>query len=393
MIFLASPEALQPGSYTLTELGHAKRSWRSGRGRVLPVLLGDAPMERLDPYLRVLNVLRPVGNARAEVLTEARRLWPMPATPAPSATPGRRLGRAPRTRLLLSAALLSVLCLAGFLGYRQFDVVPDAKDATVLSGPDDNAPLISGPEDGTALISGPEGGTPLISGPEGGTPLISGRRDQTADPATGSGTATATTTATTGEAGTTPRPGDGAQTPELTRALALRERAQPLLKLVRDAVSGDEYDAPDPDALRPSLSASTIADIVAWQRATRTGPENEQTVGAYQFVSADLKRLAANLALAPEKVAFTPEIQDAMALVLLEQSGLGDFLSGRMSEADFANEIAKLWAAFPVVSDVAGPDGERVERGSSYYRSYGKRPGVEPDRVLAALRDVQTRAG
>ena len=76
MIFLASPAALEEGRYTLTELKFAKQKWRSGKGRVLPVILGGAKIEDLDAYLSILNVLRPAGNARAEILAETRRMWP-----------------------------------------------------------------------------------------------------------------------------------------------------------------------------------------------------------------------------------------------------------------------------------------------------------------------------
>ncbi len=75
MIFLAYPEAVEPGAYTLTELGYAKAKWPRGRGKVLPVLLGGTKSEDLDAYLRVLNVMQPEGNARAEILSEALRMW------------------------------------------------------------------------------------------------------------------------------------------------------------------------------------------------------------------------------------------------------------------------------------------------------------------------------
>lgn len=89
---------------------------------------------------------------------------------------------------------------------------------------------------------------------------------------------------------------------------------------------------------------------------------------------------------------FTPEVQDAIAIARLDQSGLSDFLSGRIDEAEFANAIAEIWAAAPVVSETTGAQGATVAPGASYYQSYGKRPGITPEQILAVLRTVRARA-
>lgn len=76
MIFLASPQALEAGRFTLTELKFAKNRWTSGTGKVLPVLLDSATANDLDAYLSILHFIQPAGNARAEILAEVRRMWP-----------------------------------------------------------------------------------------------------------------------------------------------------------------------------------------------------------------------------------------------------------------------------------------------------------------------------
>ena len=40
-VFLASPDSLRPGAYTLTELGFAQKQWPRATGRILTVLVGD----------------------------------------------------------------------------------------------------------------------------------------------------------------------------------------------------------------------------------------------------------------------------------------------------------------------------------------------------------------
>jgi hypothetical protein len=65
MIFLISPESVEPGRYTLTELAFARHRWRSARGRVLPVLIAPTPLERTPAYLTSVQILKPEGNAAA----------------------------------------------------------------------------------------------------------------------------------------------------------------------------------------------------------------------------------------------------------------------------------------------------------------------------------------
>jgi len=67
-IFLLSAAALEPRSYTLTELAFAEKKWRNPAGYVLPVTSTPVDLGVLPAYLRPINVLRPRGNIEAEVL-------------------------------------------------------------------------------------------------------------------------------------------------------------------------------------------------------------------------------------------------------------------------------------------------------------------------------------
>lgn len=62
-----TPNALDVGSYTLTELAIAARCWPHPSGRVLPVLLRPVAFEQIPAYLRSVTVLEPTGNAAASV--------------------------------------------------------------------------------------------------------------------------------------------------------------------------------------------------------------------------------------------------------------------------------------------------------------------------------------
>lgn len=73
-IFFVSPEALDAGSYTLTELGIAQKTWTHPAGRVLPVMLRPVQREQVPPYLLAVTVFEPAGNMPATVADEVHRL-------------------------------------------------------------------------------------------------------------------------------------------------------------------------------------------------------------------------------------------------------------------------------------------------------------------------------
>jgi hypothetical protein len=72
--FLISPESLEQGSYTLTELGFAKDKWKNPSGRVLPVMAKPTLNSKVDAYLRAVTILYPQGNVAAEVAARSDAL-------------------------------------------------------------------------------------------------------------------------------------------------------------------------------------------------------------------------------------------------------------------------------------------------------------------------------
>jgi hypothetical protein len=74
LVFLISPESVQPGRYTLTEAGLAEKKWPSPAGHVLPVLVRPTETAAIPAYLRSVVMLRPAGNVPAEVVMAVDRL-------------------------------------------------------------------------------------------------------------------------------------------------------------------------------------------------------------------------------------------------------------------------------------------------------------------------------
>lgn len=67
MIFLISPESVQPGRFTLTELGFARKHWRGASRRILPVMVAPTDMAQVPAFAKAVNILTPKGNLVAEV--------------------------------------------------------------------------------------------------------------------------------------------------------------------------------------------------------------------------------------------------------------------------------------------------------------------------------------
>jgi HKD family nuclease len=81
-IFMISPESVEPGSYTLSELAFMRKRAPAPGDQVLPVTVASVPIESVPTYLRALTIMEPVGNLTADVLAKVseicavrRKVW------------------------------------------------------------------------------------------------------------------------------------------------------------------------------------------------------------------------------------------------------------------------------------------------------------------------------
>lgn len=98
----------------------------------------------------------------------------------------------------------------------------------------------------------------------------------------------------------------------------------------------------------------TIGEINAWIDAT---PGQPHAIGRYQFIPSTLRRLVALLAL-DEGELFSPDVQDRLSDILLDEAGYGKFRAGHITRHTFMHNLAKIWAGLPTSS------------GQSYYDGY-----------------------
>src|SRR4026208_1369902 len=69
-LFLISPNAIDAGSYTLTELDIAEKAG----SKILPVMLEKTPIEALPASIKGITFLQPDGNLPAAVAAEVHRI-------------------------------------------------------------------------------------------------------------------------------------------------------------------------------------------------------------------------------------------------------------------------------------------------------------------------------
>lgn len=140
-------------------------------------------------------------------------------------------------------------------------------------------------------------------------------------------------------------------------ALSGENSISQLLSLIAFAEAGrDGYDAIHHGARRLPRSnptALTLGEIFAWIEAT---PGQPHAIGRYQFIPATLRRLVAEAGL-PRTTVFTPEVQDILATLLLEEAGITAFRAGRITRDAFMDRLALIWAGLPTTTGLSAYHG------------------------------------
>lgn len=106
--------------------------------------------------------------------------------------------------------------------------------------------------------------------------------------------------------------------------------------------------------------------------------------GAAQFMRDTLRGIINEMKLTGEEK-FTPDLQDLMAYHLLKRRGYLDYMSGKINRTQFALNLAKEWASFPVLAPVQGRH-LTLKRGQSYYAGDSVNKAlVSPEKVEQVL--------
>ena len=157
----------------------------------------------------------------------------------------------------------------------------------------------------------------------------------------------------------------------------------PLLALIRKYEAGRKgYDAYYTGVSSPPprrLTTMTVREVLAWQ--DRIDPYSpSEAAGAYQIMEDTLRPMVSSGVVASGAM-YNKRTQDALAMHLLRRRGLTKYQSGAISAEQFANNIAKEWASFPVVTG--------SKKGRSYYAGDGlNKAHVSVSQSLSAVRAI-----
>jgi hypothetical protein len=97
----------------------------------------------------------------------------------------------------------------------------------------------------------------------------------------------------------------------------------------------------------------TVQEIIDWIDAT---PRQNHAIGRYQIIPMTLSYLVAAEDV-PMTAVFSPALQDSLAVRLINDAGLPEFLSGQMAPADFLDSLAFVWAGLPLGSGLSAYEG------------------------------------
>lgn len=97
----------------------------------------------------------------------------------------------------------------------------------------------------------------------------------------------------------------------------------------------------------------TIDEIRAWVAAT---PGQNDAIGRYQFIPPTFERLA-SLTGAASTDAFTADMQDRWADILLAEAGYVSFFAGDLTPETFIDNVAAVWGGLPLADGSSACEG------------------------------------
>lgn len=143
------------------------------------------------------------------------------------------------------------------------------------------------------------------------------------------------------------------------------------------------------DVRKIDVSKMKLNDVLNLQVEMLAGGSRSTACGGYQFLRGTLQECMAEMGISTDRV-WTPELQDAMAVHLMERRQLKKYLAGTISAETFANNLAKEWASLPVVTSMDGAH-RWVNAGETYYAGDKlNKASHTVAAVMAAVRALKT---
>ncbi len=166
-----------------------------------------------------------------------------------------------------------------------------------------------------------------------------------------------------------------------------------LLSLIASKESNGNYNAYFGNAgnqTNPKFTTMSVKAVRAWQDKFVASGKKSSAVGKYQIIRKTMDEVIKRANI-KEGELFDENLQDKMALNLLEKRKINNFLSGQIDITSFGNLLAMEWASFPVLSSIKNTKGRIVKRGQSFYAGDGlNKAHVMPEQVEFALESLRS---
>ncbi len=157
------------------------------------------------------------------------------------------------------------------------------------------------------------------------------------------------------------------------------ESYKPLLSTIAKGESNGNYNAYFGNSANAEIDFTkmSIKEVQQWQKEYVRSGSPSSAVGKYQIIQSTLDSLVAELSLSGDEM-FDSDLQDKMAIALLERRGSLAYVGNQLSRDQFAANIAREWAALPKII------GENPDK--SYYANDGlNKANISIDEVYRAL--------
>ena len=131
-----------------------------------------------------------------------------------------------------------------------------------------------------------------------------------------------------------------------------------VLDLIGKYESGNDYNRLNGTGRKPLVNM-TLQQVMDEQRNFRTWPgATSSAIGKYQYISSTLREMVALMGLNPQTTKYDARTQDAIAKRDLQRRcRLDDWLAGRITDAQFMNLVARVWASVPTTAGVSAYKG------------------------------------
>lgn len=157
-----------------------------------------------------------------------------------------------------------------------------------------------------------------------------------------------------------------------------------LLNTIAKFESGGNYNAyyGNGGNHRIKFTSMSVGEVLTWQRNFVASGSPSSAVGKYQFIHGTLKSLVDHYDI-PRDAKFDKDLQDELAVHLLEKRNLHGYLRGDIGPGQFAHELSKEWASLPRVFG-SNPN-------ASYYAGDGLNSAhIRVPEIMRAVKSVET---